>query len=250
MPPTLPHDLRRKRILYRATHRGTKESDAIIGGYFTGAIAGLPDDKLDEAERVANQYREIFGKDNFFLEIQDQGLDQEKQINPRLYDLSKKTGIPLVATNDVHFLNKADHESHDIMICIGTGASIYDQNRMTYSPEVYFKSAEEMRAYLERRIKRPRFAHGRSVRNSIDRARLRQANRLFEQGGELTGSLRAFLQPDRDDQRDAGAAAARPAAAARQPRRRAEAQGQSIAPGKELHCRDPCRWTKRGPCCR
>ncbi|MEZ5388213.1 MAG: DNA polymerase III subunit alpha, partial [Prosthecobacter sp.] len=118
-----------------------------LSGCINGEINEfLLSDRKDEAEKSLQEFRDIFGPENFYLEIQDHGMEQQRRSAKQMIEWGKQYGLKTVATNDVHFLNRADHESHDIMICIGTGASIYDQNRMTYSPEVYFKTAEEMRA--------------------------------------------------------------------------------------------------------
>jgi len=118
-----------------------------LSGCINGEINEfLLSDRKDEAEKSLQEFRDIFGPENFYLEMADHGMEQQRRSNRQMIEWSKQYGLKTVATNDVHFLNRADHESHDIMICIGTGASIYDQSRMTYSPEVYFKTAEEMRA--------------------------------------------------------------------------------------------------------
>jgi DNA polymerase-3 subunit alpha len=118
-----------------------------LSGCINGEINEfLLSDRKDEAEKSLQQFRDIFGPENFYLEIQDHNSEAQRKSARQMVEWGKQYGLKTVATNDVHFLNRDDHESHDIMICIGTGASIYDQNRMTYSPEVYFKTAEEMRA--------------------------------------------------------------------------------------------------------
>ena len=105
----------------------------------------LQADNMDEARRVAYQLQDIFGKGNFFLEMQDQGLEQEKRINPRLVELSQQTGIPLVATNDSHYLREEDAPAHDILLCIQTGRTRSDAKRMRFANnQFYVKSAEEM----------------------------------------------------------------------------------------------------------
>ena len=117
-----------------------------LSGCINGEINEfLLSDRKDEAEKSLQEFRDIYGPENFFLEIQDHNTEAQRKSARQMAEWSQQYGLRMVATNDVHFLNKADHESHDIMICIGTGASIYDQTRMTYSTEVYFKSAQEMR---------------------------------------------------------------------------------------------------------
>ncbi len=106
----------------------------------------LEDDDAGAA-RTAGRYREIFGAENFFLEIQDHGLDIEEKIRTRVTELSARTGIPLVATNDCHYLRHEDAEAHDVLLCIQTGKSVEDEKRMRYpTDQLYFRSADEMRA--------------------------------------------------------------------------------------------------------
>ncbi|MBI1950558.1 MAG: DNA polymerase III subunit alpha [Acidobacteria bacterium] len=97
-----------------------------------------------DAERVACEYRELFGADNFFLEIQDQGIPEERSLNEVLVPLGRRLGIPLLATNDCHFLSREDHFAHDILICIQTGKTVKEAGRMRFTAEHYFKSPEEM----------------------------------------------------------------------------------------------------------
>ncbi len=118
-----------------------------LSGCINGEINELLlSDRKDEAEKSLCEFRDIYGPENFYLEIQDHNMEAQRRSARQMIEWGKQYNLKTVATNDVHFLNRSDHESHDIMICIGTGATTYDQNRMTYSPEVYFKTAEEMRA--------------------------------------------------------------------------------------------------------
>ncbi len=97
------------------------------------------------AKKVAHRYRDIFGKDNFYLELQSNGIEEQKLVNSQLVKLSKETGIPLVATNDAHYLRKEDARAHEILLCIQTGKNINDEDRMRFSTEdFYVKSQEEM----------------------------------------------------------------------------------------------------------
>ncbi|XHR28246.1 MAG: DNA polymerase III subunit alpha [Chthoniobacteraceae bacterium] len=107
--------------------------------------AAILEDNYGKARDLAARYREILGKDNFFLEMQDHGMEAQRKINAVMPKLAKELGLGLVASNDVHFLNKEDHEAHDVLICIGTGSNVADERRMRYGTELYFKSAEEMR---------------------------------------------------------------------------------------------------------
>jgi DNA polymerase III subunit alpha len=101
--------------------------------------------KMDLARENAYRLRDIFGKNNFFLEIQDQGLDIEKGVNRDLLRLSKETGIPLVATNDCHYLHHEDAHAQEVLLCIQTGKTMSDANRMKFqTDQFYFKTAAEM----------------------------------------------------------------------------------------------------------
>ncbi len=118
-----------------------------LSGCINGEINQLLlTDRRDEAEKSLRDFVDIFGPDNFYLELQNHGMEQQRTVTEQLLKWSRSYGLKTVATNDVHFMDRADHESHDIMICIGTGANVHDVNRLTYSPEVYFKSPQEMRA--------------------------------------------------------------------------------------------------------
>ena len=102
-------------------------------------------DKYDDARRLAHQYGDIFGANNFFLEVQDHHLEQDKRLTPSLVRLSAETGFPLVATNDSHYLRKDDARAHEILLCIQTAKALNDPNRMRWnSPDFYLKSRDEM----------------------------------------------------------------------------------------------------------
>ena len=103
--------------------------------------------RYEEAKRLAYGYADMFGKDNFFLEIQDHGLDQDKVVVPQIHRLSQETRIPLVATNDSHYMRKEDARAHEILLCIQTGKTMSDPQRMRFSqPEFYLKTRDEMLA--------------------------------------------------------------------------------------------------------
>jgi DNA polymerase III subunit alpha len=102
-------------------------------------------DRYDEARRLAYTYQDIFGRGNFFLEIQDHGLDPDKRVTPQVNRLSSETGIPLVATNDAHYLHREDARAHEILMCIQTGKTMSDPARMHWEhPDFYLKSRAEM----------------------------------------------------------------------------------------------------------
>ena len=96
------------------------------------------------AQRVAGEYRDMLGRENFFIELHDHGLEAERRCIPGLVRIARELGLDLVAANDVHFLEREHHEAHDVMLCIGTGAMVFDEKRMRYAPELYFKTGEEM----------------------------------------------------------------------------------------------------------
>ena len=101
----------------------------------------------EEAKKVALKYEACFGKENFFLELQDHGIPDQKTVNTQLLRLSQETGIELVATNDVHYTYAEDAEAHDILLCLQTGKKLSDENRMRYEGgQYYVKSEEEMRS--------------------------------------------------------------------------------------------------------
>ena len=102
--------------------------------------------RLEEARASLESFLEIYGRDHFFLEIHDHGLEAQQECRKALAGFAKEYSLPLVAANDVHFLQREDHEGHDLLVCIGTSSLQIDENRMRYSPELYLKSAEEMRA--------------------------------------------------------------------------------------------------------
>ncbi|MGA0854971.1 MAG: PHP domain-containing protein, partial [Luteolibacter sp.] len=117
----------------------------------TGCISGpvnewlLAGDEAKARETLA-ELVEIFGAANTYVEMHDHGMEAQRKVNPMLLKLAKEFDLKPVAANDVHFLDRKDHDAHDVMICIGTGHQLIDESRMRYSPEVYFKSPEEMRA--------------------------------------------------------------------------------------------------------
>jgi DNA polymerase-3 subunit alpha len=102
-------------------------------------------DRYEDARRLAGEYVDIFGPNNFFLEMQDHGLDQDKLVMPAVRRMSAETGIPLVVTNDSHYLESDDVRAHEILLCIQTGKTMSDANRMRFStPDFYVKSRAEM----------------------------------------------------------------------------------------------------------
>ena len=99
----------------------------------------------EKAKSQALKYNSIFGEGNYYLEMQDHGLEEEQRLNPQLVRLSKETGIPLVATNDVHYIEKTDHEMQNILICIGTGRTVNEKSGLEFgTKEFYLKTGDEM----------------------------------------------------------------------------------------------------------
>ncbi len=125
-----------------------KYSKGIIGlsACMGGAVArNILNNNYNKAKEVALMYNEIFGQNNFFLELQDHGIENQTIVNQNLIRISKETGIPLVCTNDIHYIKAKDAEPHDILLCIQTGKTIEDENRMRYlGGQYYLKSPEEM----------------------------------------------------------------------------------------------------------
>jgi len=119
---------------------------ALSGCLKSEVNTALTDGKHNLALDHAAAYRDIFGAENFFIELADHGIEQQRRNRSGLIDIADNLGLGLVATNDVHFLERAHHEAHDVMICIGTGSMIHDEKRMHYVPELYLKSGEEMAA--------------------------------------------------------------------------------------------------------
>ncbi len=117
----------------------------------TGCISGpvnewLRAEREDKARETLAALVDIYGRQNTYVEIHNHQLEPQRVVTPGLLKLATDFGLKPVAANDVHFLHREDHEAHDVMICIGTGKLLIDENRMRYTPEVYFKTAEQMRA--------------------------------------------------------------------------------------------------------
>jgi DNA polymerase-3 subunit alpha len=122
--------------------KGLIALSACLRGAVTEAVV---DEKYDQARENAYRLRDVFGKGNFFLEIQDQGLEIEQGVNRELVRLSKETGIPLVATNDCHYLHHGDAHAQEVLLCIQTGKTMSDTHRMKFATDqFYFKTAAEM----------------------------------------------------------------------------------------------------------
>ncbi len=124
-----------------------EHSEGIIA--MSGCINGevnqlIRNEDLDGARKSIGEFVDIFGRDNFYLEVHDHGMEEQALCTKQMIEFSKEFDLDLVGANDVHFLNQKDHDAHDIMICIGTGSLLFDEKRMRYSPEVYMKTTAEM----------------------------------------------------------------------------------------------------------
>ena len=128
----------------RTYHEGVIALSACLAGEVQRCLTrGM----YEEAVRASEKYVDIFGKDNFFLELQDHGLPDQKLVNQGLMRMSRDTGLKLVATNDIHYTFAEDEKAHDILLCIQTGKKVADEDRMRYEGGQYYcKSEEEMRA--------------------------------------------------------------------------------------------------------
>lgn len=125
-----------------------QHAEGLVGlsGCLKGEVSSaLLRDDTAKAEKALDGYRQIFGKDNFYVELMDHGLPDQRKVFPRLVELAKRFDAPLVATNDCHYFRKEDAFAHDVLLCIGTGKTLDDPKRLKYAaPEFYYKSTEEM----------------------------------------------------------------------------------------------------------
>lgn len=136
--PRIDHDLLAK------YSKGLIASSACIAGEIPSLII---QGKEEEALRRAVLYRDIMGKDNFFLEVMYNGIPEQAMVNRALVKMSREHGFPLIATNDAHYLEKEDYSWHEVLLCVQTKSSLDDENRMSFScNDFYFRSPEEMDA--------------------------------------------------------------------------------------------------------
>jgi len=132
------------RELLEKYHEGIIALSACLAGEIPKYILG---GQYDKAKETALWYKNVFGENNYFLEIQDHGIREQSLCNPQIIRLSQETGIPLVATNDVHYISKEDEQMHKVLLCIQTGSKISEENPLEFKTnEFYLKSAEEMSA--------------------------------------------------------------------------------------------------------
>lgn len=126
----------------------SKYSKGLIGlsACLQGEVSyNLVHGSMTDAMRIAGEYEDILGRGNFFVEMEDHGIEEQKTVNRLMPELSKRTGIPLVATNDVHYIRREHAEAHDILLCLQTQSKVDDVKRMRYfGDQFYMKSADEM----------------------------------------------------------------------------------------------------------
>jgi len=126
-----------------AAHR---EGLVCLSACLAGEVAThLRNGQLDRARAAAGELRDLFGRERFWLELQDHGLEDQKKVNAILPSLARELGVGLVATNDCHYLLPEDHFAHDVLVCIQTGKTIHARDRMRYTPQHYLKTQDEMR---------------------------------------------------------------------------------------------------------
>ncbi|MEA4972867.1 MAG: DNA polymerase III subunit alpha [Candidatus Metalachnospira sp.] len=128
--------------LLREYHSGLIATSACLAGPVAKTMIN---GSYEIAKETALRYSDIFGEGNFFLELQDHGIDDQKIVNEGLIRMSSETGLPLICTNDVHYIKQSDWEAHDILLCIQTGKTVNDENRMRYDGKCFhLKSPKEM----------------------------------------------------------------------------------------------------------
>lgn len=141
----------------------------------------LAGNELDATEAVG-RFAEIFGPDHFYLEVMDHGIESQRRVNEALYRMSRRSGLPLVATNDAHYLHRDDHHAHDVLLCIGSGKKLADTERLRFDTnEFYLKSPGEMAALFP--------DHPEAIHNTV------QIAEICDFTLKATGSLPAFSVP-------------------------------------------------------
>jgi len=139
-----------KEILHKHSE-GLIALSACLGGEIPSLLL---ENQNDKAEKIAREYLEIFGEGNFYLELQmHPNIQEQDMVNEKLVKISRKIGIPMVATNDVHYINPDDAEAHEILLCVQTQRTIIEKNRpmsMLSSPDFYLRSQDEMKNLFAR----------------------------------------------------------------------------------------------------
>jgi len=141
------HKPRIDRNVLREHSKGLVGLSACLHGEIPRLIS---ENSLDGADEAARTYLDIFGEGNFFLEVQNNGIHMQEKVNNALLGMSERLSIPLVATNDCHYLDKEDARAHEILLCVQTGKTIYDPDHFRFgTDQLYFKSREEMHNYFK-----------------------------------------------------------------------------------------------------
>jgi DNA polymerase-3 subunit alpha len=162
------------KAMLREYSEGLIGLSACLGGEVTEACKN---GDLDKAEELAREYSDILGPNNFFLEIQDHGLEDQKKALPNIIEVARRTGLPLVATNDVHYIRKEHAEAHDVLICLQRGDLVADPNRHRYEgSEFYMKSGAEMAALFPE--------HPEAISNTIEIAQRCNVEFFFPEKAE------------------------------------------------------------------
>ena len=167
----------------REYHEGIIALSACLAGEVSSnLLKGLN----DKAKEIALEYQDIFGKGNFYLEIQDHGMPEQRQVIPGIINISKETGIKLVATNDVHYTMEEDATAHDVLLCIQTGKHVADEDRMRYEGGQYFvKSEEQMKElfpYAIEAVENTQEVADRNRIRSYKASRIRRTRRTYSMG--------------------------------------------------------------------
>ncbi|HPP66645.1 MAG TPA: PHP domain-containing protein, partial [bacterium] len=142
--------------------RKYSEGLIVLSGCIQGEINQLLlADRIDEAKKSLGWYLDVFGKENFYLEMMEIGIPEQTRINRTILEIAKKLGIKVVATNDCHYLKKSDSFAHEILLCVQTGTNIEDEHRLRFpTSEFYFKTAEEMQALFS--------GAAEAIKNTVD----------------------------------------------------------------------------------
>ncbi len=136
------HKPRIDKNLLAECHKGLIALSACLQGEIPKLIRS---DKIEAADEAARFYLDLFGEGNFFLEVQENKMEEQKKVNTALLEMSRRLSIPMVATNDCHYLDSGDTRAHEVLMCIQTGKTLKDDSRLKFGEgELYFKSAQEM----------------------------------------------------------------------------------------------------------
>jgi len=141
-------------------------------------------DRIDEADDAARMYLDIFGEGNFFLEVQNNGIDIQEKVNTGLLEMSERLSIGLVASNDCHYLNKEDVRAHDVLLCIQTGKTVHDFDRLKFrTDQLYFKSKEELLDCLSEELTKNIKHKIEAVINDPNLNAIEKLNKMYYESG-------------------------------------------------------------------